>query len=173
MAVGCFLSQLWAAVRLRHCACGEDRVLLWGRSKNKHVAGLRGEHDTGSGALFPSFTCTRFIVVSIWRLHKHHSDGAWLQGKIWTRCKKINRNDNCRKQTTASRNSCHTWQKYKFRINANGTKQKLKEWYFMTHLLLIFKKYVVIAWLWVLLSPVWSSEGQSCKITVHHKYFLS
>lgn len=85
---------------------------------------------------------------------------------------KINSDDNARKKNRVTRNSSHTWQKLKFRISANATKQKLKKGLWRNHLL-IFKKYGVIAWLWVLLSLVWPSYSQSCKITVHHKYFLS
>lgn len=73
---GCrlFSQQLWAAVRLRNRVCGKDKVLLCGRSKNKQA-----QRRAWPGFLFPSFTCSWFIVLLIWRLHKHHSDGAWLQ----------------------------------------------------------------------------------------------
>lgn len=35
---------------------------------------LKRRHDSGPGAPVPSFTGSQFIVLSIWRLDKHHPD---------------------------------------------------------------------------------------------------
>lgn len=51
------------------------------------------------------------------------------------------------KKPTANCKSCHTWQRYTFRINTNGTNGNFFYDSELFNLLLIFKKYVVIAWL--------------------------
>lgn len=65
MAVGCFLSQLWAAVHLRLCVCGEDRVLLCSRSKNKQALQNSKSMTQDQGSFSFIYSLTIYSSVNV------------------------------------------------------------------------------------------------------------